>query len=148
MDEKLFIGTWKLTAFQAAYENGKIEFPCGQQPVGLITYLSDKRMFAIGMKNDRALIDFEHLDQNPSEVIRENYFSFFSYAGTYDICENKVIHHVEVSHFPNCCGRDLIRYFEFKDDDQRLILIGEKEKQKESSVIYMLAWEKMSEEGD
>ncbi len=46
--------------------------------------------------------------------------TYISYCGKYEILDGKVIHHVEVSLFPNWVGVDQERFFEFQGD--RLLL--------------------------
>ena len=39
--------------------------------------------------------------------------SYFSYSGRYTVSDNKVIHHIEVSSFPNWIGEDQERLYKF-----------------------------------
>ncbi len=48
--------------------------------------------------------------------------NYISYSGKYEIIDNKVIHHVEVSLVPDWTHTDLERTFEFSGD--KLILIS------------------------
>lgn len=48
------------------------------------------------------------------------YDTYLSYCGKYEVQGNKVIHHIEVSLFPNWSGVDQVRFFEF--DGNRLSL--------------------------
>ena len=40
--------------------------------------------------------------------------TYLTYCGTYKIVEDKIIHQIEVSLFPNWTGIDQVRYFELK----------------------------------
>lgn len=42
--------------------------------------------------------------------------TYLSYCGRYEVRPDKVIHHVEVSLFPNWIGMDQERFFEFDGD--------------------------------
>jgi hypothetical protein len=44
--------------------------------------------------------------------------SYSSYCGTYEVKGNKVIHHIELSLFPNWSGVDQERFFEFSSEDR------------------------------
>jgi hypothetical protein len=62
--------------------------------------------------------------------------AFVSYAGPYEIRDDKVIHHAEVSLFPEWAGTDLIRTYEFSGNQLYL----------RSSIpgggVYEFCWER------
>ncbi len=67
---------------------------------------------------------------------------YISYCGRYEVKEDYVLHHMEVSFFPNWVGKTIKRNFEFKDN--KLILTADEMTrnigQQSSAVIV---WEKV-----
>jgi hypothetical protein len=43
------------------------------------------------------------------------------YCGTYDVREDRVVHHVEAASFPNSVGKDLVRTFTLSGDELRVV---------------------------
>jgi hypothetical protein len=39
--------------------------------------------------------------------------TFLSYCGTWEVQENEVVHHIEISLFPNWTGKDQRRFYQF-----------------------------------
>ena len=58
--------------------------------------------------------------ENRSGEIVAAYGTYISYCGKYEVTEDRVIHHVEVSFYPNWIGKDQVRFYKFEGD--RLIL--------------------------
>jgi hypothetical protein len=65
--------------------------------------------------------------------------TYLSYCGKYEIQDNKVIHHIEASLFPNWVGIDQERFFEFKDN--RLFLSTPPLLVSGKQQVANLAWE-------
>lgn len=66
--------------------------------------------------------------------------SYNSYSGRYEVNQNKVIHHVEFSLFPNWIGGSQERYFEFSGD--RLTL--RTPPASADDVEWIVIWERMN----
>jgi hypothetical protein len=54
--------------------------------------------------------------QAPAEEKLAAFDTYSSYSGRYEVRGQKVIHHVEISLFPNWTGKEQERYFEFSGD--------------------------------
>jgi hypothetical protein len=55
------------------------------------------------------------LNGTPEEYVASGK-TYTGYCGRYEVRENAVIHHVEMSHFPNWVGTDFVRYFDVHGD--------------------------------
>jgi hypothetical protein len=121
-----FIGVWRLTGCERKFQDGRIEYPYGEKPVGRITYDRAGRMSALLMRPGRrstvapgqALI----AGKASSEEIREAVDGFIAYFGTFDVDESSqtVIHHVQACLVPSWVGTDLKRTYRFTAN--RLVL--------------------------
>ena len=54
--------------------------------------------------------------QAPTEEKLAAFDTYSSYSGRYEVRGQKVIHHVEISSFPNWTGKEQERYFAFSGD--------------------------------
>lgn len=109
--EEDILGTWKLERM-SAWVDGK-EFdpaPYGTDPLGFIHYLPGNRMAAVVAYGGRKLIQGDRLEASIEERA-EAYATFVSYAGTYRIEGNHIIHSIEVSAYQNEVGKDQVRLF-------------------------------------
>ena len=116
MSTSQFGGTWRLQSYEIRGPHGEVSYPYGSDATGYLIYTEDGHMAAALMKANRP--NFRSADifaAGPDEK-RTAYESFASYCGTYEVQEDKVIHHVEVSLFPNWSGSDQERFFEISAD--------------------------------
>ncbi|MEJ2193981.1 MAG: lipocalin-like domain-containing protein [Ignavibacteriaceae bacterium] len=117
-----FVGSWKLKEWTAELTDGKIVFPFGEDAKGRITYDNFGNIAVQIMKNNRSqFLSEDPLQAQPDEVF-EAYNGFIAYCGNYEVNldNNQVVHHIEISSFPNWVGQNQVRNFEFKGD--KLIL--------------------------
>src|SRR5215471_16373317 len=79
-----------------------------------------------------------------SEEIKSGFEGYFSYCGSYDVDVPKgfIIHHLELSAFPNWVGTDQKRYFEFSGD--RLTLKTPPLTLSGRDQVHRLIWERLS----
>ena len=118
----LFTGSWKLKEWSAELRDESKIYPFGKDAIGRITYGNDGLMAVQIMKNNRASFHLEDpLQGQPDEMITA-YNGFIAYCGTYEIdpTANQVVHHIEISSFPNWIGQNQIRNFEFNGDELTL----------------------------
>jgi hypothetical protein len=93
--ENPLLGTWKLKSFvREVAATGERYNERGEHPNGYLSYAADGRMYAIITWDNRG---------NPHDVVPTNeerirlYGTMISYAGTYTMDAEKVIHHVDIS---------------------------------------------------
>jgi len=115
-----FVGTWKLVSLETRGENGKITYPFGKDALGYIMYSADGYVsVTIFPKNRRRFKTQDILGGTIEEKVAAAE-SYISYLGRYEVMQDRVIHHVEASFFPNWVGVDQERFYRF--DGNRLTL--------------------------
>jgi hypothetical protein len=106
------IGTWRLRSWKNLANDGSSVEPLGDQPVGFIFYNHDGYMSVEIMARDRAPYAvpdaFGGTPQERSDAIS----TYLSYSGPFEVLsdEDTVIHHIEVSSFPNWIGKAQVRF--------------------------------------
>jgi Lipocalin-like domain len=103
------LGTWKLKSYlREVTATGERYNERGEHPNGFLSYGADGRMYAIITWDNRA---------NPLDVVPTNderirlYGTMLSYAGTYTMDGEKVIHHVDISWNQIWTGTDQVRFY-------------------------------------
>ncbi len=112
MTTESFVGTWKLLSIESRTADGDISYPLGRDAVGYITYTADGYM-SVSMMSDgrRNFADGDMLGGTIEEKLAAAE-SYLSYCGTYEVREDRVIHHVDVAFFPNHVGTSQERFFQ------------------------------------
>jgi hypothetical protein len=106
------IGTWRLRSWKNTASDGTSVEPLGDDPVGFIFYNHDGYMSVAIMGANRspyAVPDaFGGTQQERSDAIS----TYLSYSGPFEVLTDQdvVIHHIEVSLFPNWVGKDQERF--------------------------------------
>jgi len=116
MAQHPFTGTWRLVSFEIRSADGQVSYPFGQDAVGYIMYSEDGHMAVVLTTANRPKFAFgDILGGNTEEKVAaaESYVSYF---GRYEIQGDKVVHHIEVSFFPNWTGVDQERFFVLEGD--------------------------------
>lgn len=115
-----FVGTWRLLSFEIRTSGGEISYPFGKNAVGLLVYAEQGYMAVSVMR--AGWVHFKSGETwTASAEEKAIAFDFYnSYSGRYEVKQNKVIHHVELSLFPNWIGSSQERYFEFSGDSLTL----------------------------
>ena len=116
MSTRQFWGTWRLQSFEVRTSAEDVSYPYGRDAKGYLIYTEDGYMAVAVMKAHRA--DFNSSDMLSASLDEKRvaFDTFASYCGTYEVRENKVIHHVQLSLFPNWSGSDQERFFKFSAD--------------------------------
>ncbi len=116
MRKNRFVGTWRLVSAESRTADGQIAYPWGRDARGYVIYSTDGFMMAAIMNGDRPHIASGDLRGGTIEEKAAASDTFLSYGGKYEVKGDRVIHHVEVSSYPNWTGVDQERFFEFSDD--------------------------------
>jgi hypothetical protein len=116
MSASQFWGTWQMQSFEVRSSAGEVSYPYGRDATGYLTYTEDGYMAVAVMQANRASFrSADMLAASPAE--KEIAFdTFASYCGTYELQGDRVIHHIQVSLFPNWSGADQLRFFSFSAD--------------------------------
>jgi hypothetical protein len=116
MSRNRFVGTWRLVSAEHTDSDGKITYLHGKDPVGYIMYNDDGYMcVAIANSSRSNSVSDDRMSATSEEKIAAA-DTYMSYCGTYEIRDDRIIHHVKVSLFPNNVGKDQERIFQFDGD--------------------------------
>ena len=122
MDKSQFIGMWRLVSFEFRRVNGRVTYPYGKTPLGLIAYDAAGTMALQIYRADCPHFASGDIHRGTPEEIRAAYHGSLSYFGAYEVVEQEqaVIHHVTASSFPNWVGTDQKRYYDFSNGELTL----------------------------
>jgi hypothetical protein len=106
------LGTWKLKSYvREVAATGERYNERGERPNGYLSYSPDGRMYAIITWDNRP---------SPNDVVPTDeervrlYRTMISYAGTYTVDAEKVVHHVDISWNQNWTGTDQVRFYKLE----------------------------------
>jgi hypothetical protein len=116
MSADRFIGAWRLLSLEARTSADGVGYPLGKDALGYLLYTREGYMSASIMQAGRA--NFASPDMLQTQIAEKlaAFDTYSSYSGRYEVLEQKVIHRIEVSLFPNWSGKDQERFYEFSGD--------------------------------
>ena len=142
MVENPFIGAWRLLSFESRTPDGRVRYPLGKDAVGSIIYTADGRMSVAIMAAERPNFAANDVLGGTTQERAEATRRYLSYAGTYEIGDGEIIHHVEISLFPNWVGDAQRRAFALEGD--RLTLCAVQMTLAGVESRNYLVWERMA----
>lgn len=98
------LGTWSLVSQIRTHADGRVQHPMGEKPVGSLTYSPDGRMSVAIMAEGRAKTGADGFRGLTVAQKAEAAAGYLSYAGTFRVEGDTVIHDVEISLFPDWVG--------------------------------------------
>ncbi len=116
MSKQLLVGSWKLVSFETRDANGRISYPWGKNTLGYLMYNADGYMSVTVMNSNRPKFSSSDPWGGTTEEKVAAADTYVSYCGRYEIQQDTVIHHVELSFFPNWIGEDQKRILSIEDD--------------------------------
>jgi Lipocalin-like domain len=114
------VGAWRLVSWRTRGADGQITYPMDTDPSGYVLYTADGRFSVTISRRGRAGFAAGDLLGGTTEEKARAVEGFVAYAGRYSFHGDRVIHHVELSLFPNWVGSDQERWVELAG--RRLIL--------------------------
>ena len=140
-----FIGTWLLKEYTMVKEDGShYSYPYGEDVTGTIIYTKEGRMTALLMDPHRPKFNIPNKFKGTQEELKAAIRRYTSYSGKFSVLEKEVVHHVDMSLFPNWVGTDLVRRFEFLKEDSQLLLSTDLFADRNGVMIqHRLLWERM-----
>ncbi len=128
-----FQGSWTLVSLKEIDENGEESFI---DAFGRLAYAPSGNMVAVLAGPDRDVREVDNLNELDEEEMRTVLTDIVAYTGAYrvDPEANTVTHSIQASLNPNDVGRDVVRSFEFLDED-RIVLRPEE-------VTVELIWQR------
>jgi hypothetical protein len=123
------IGSWRLVSWENRSIDGqKISYPLGRDAVGYIMYNQDGYMSVAIMRPNRTKFAAGDLLGGSAAEKAQAAETYVSYCGRYEFRGDTVIHHVELSLFPNWVSVDQERLVELEGNrltlSTRSILLG------------------------
>lgn len=132
-----FARTWRLVDWRQEYDDGRVQYPMGENPQGLIAY-RDGRMYEIATSADRPnFVTGGQWDADDAEKAMA-YTTSMCYSGTYELQGDEVVHHVDMSVFPNFVGKSLRRTVSW--DGETMTLSGRMEAGTSEARTVILDW--------
>lgn len=116
MAQNPFVGTWRLVSLELRRADGQVSYPFGQDAVGYIMYSQDGYMSVAFMSANRQKFAAGDILRGTVEEKVAAADTFVSYCGRYEIQGDRVIHHIEVSFFPNWIGVNQERFYSLDGD--------------------------------
>jgi hypothetical protein len=125
---KDFVGTWNLKFIETRDEKGEL-FRRGTRK-GFLIYSNEGYMSVAFMKEGRPNFLANDIRGGTDNEKITAINGYVSYSGKFKVKDDKVIHKIEISLFPNWVGEDQERFFKFSKDTLTLstpiMLVGGK----------------------
>lgn len=136
------VGTWRLTDWEALGDEGDVSRPFGDGPLGYVVYTRDGRMITTISRASRAPIGGDLL-AGPVGPRAAAFGSFLAYSGTFRVEGHDVVHHVEMSLFPDWVGTEQRRHAQLAEGGSVLILSTDPMPASGRMVQHCLRWERL-----
>ena len=112
---QMLVGPYRLVAVEHHADDGEVGYPFGSAPKGFIVYTVEGCMSAVLMRADRPLFAAgDILAATDAERVAA-FSSSSAYAGRYEVLDDRIVHHLEVTTYPNWSGTDQVREFDVSD---------------------------------
>lgn len=121
IERERLIGVWRLVSFETQTEDGEVDRPSGDAPLGRLVYTAGGVMSAHLGRGDRP--SFSALGEDAASRALGAMKTHFSYAGRWRLEGDKVFHEVDMSISPDWVGTEKMRRVAFDGED--LILTDE-----------------------
>jgi hypothetical protein len=135
------VGGWRLVSWENRAADGQVTYPMGTDALGALLYTADGRFSITISRRSRA--GFAAGDLLGGTIVEQARAveDFVAYAGRYSFHGDRVVHHVELSLFPNWVGSDQERWVELAGDRltlsaSPLLLAGKQQ-------VPRLVWERV-----
>jgi hypothetical protein len=141
MASESFVGIWRLVSYELRRADGRVTYPMGKDATGYIMYNDIGYMSVVIMAAGRPKFSAEVAQAGTDTEKVRAFDTYLSYCGKYEVKGSKVIHHVEISFYPNWVGTDLERTFEFESD--RLTLSAPTSSRSGAQYTARLVWQRV-----
>ena len=135
------VGAWRLVSWENRAADGQVTYPMGTDALGSLLYTASGRFSVTISRRGRAGFAAGDLLSGASEEKAQAVEGFVAYAGRYSFHGDRVVHHVELSLFPNWVGTDQQRWVVLAGD--RLILSASPLLLAGTQQVPRLVWERV-----
>ena len=136
-----FVGTWRLVSLEARLKDGEV-IRARRRRSGYLMYGGDGYMSVAFMADGRLRFSSSYIRGGTPEEKVTAINDYVSYCGRFEVKGDRVVHHIEVSLFPNWVGTSQERSYEFDGDrltlSTPLMTVGGRR------LSNRLVWEKVS----
>ena len=140
-DQRELVGAWRLVSWENRAADGQITYPMGADALGYLLYSADGHFSVTISRRGRPGFAAGDLLGGSIEEKARAMEGLVAYAGRYRFLGDRVIHHVELSLFPNWVGSDQERWVELAED--RLILSASPLLLAGKQQVPRLVWERV-----
>ncbi|MGQ8775969.1 lipocalin-like domain-containing protein [Serratia sp. NA_112.1] len=122
MSVNAFIGSWSLVSSVFKGEDGRVNHPLGEQVLGRLNYEPNGTMAAQLYSATRPRFAADDLAQGTDQETHAAFIKMICYFGRYQVDESdqRIVHQVEGSSFPNWIGSRQVRFYHFSGDRLQL----------------------------
>lgn len=137
-----FTGAWRLLSCEGRWSDGRVTFPYGERPGGMLMYDGNGHFSGQIMARGRPGFATGNLLKGTGEEVRAAFEGYIAYYGTCSVDEERglVVHNVEGSFFPNWVGDVQTRAYEFQGDTLQLSTMPIRGSRADLTVV--LVWER------
>lgn len=144
MATNLLVGTWKLVSFEVRSDDGGVSYPFGPDAGGQLIYSADGYMSWVVTRPNRPSFASDDLRGGTTDEKAAAMDTYLSYGGRYEIRDDRVIHHVAFSLFPNWVGGTQERLFAF--EGEHLLLSAPPVVSRGKTKTVVITWKRASKE--
>jgi hypothetical protein len=110
------VGAWRLVSWEQRTADGQVKRPFDGNATGYIMYHPDGFMSVNIAARQRPPFAANDMYGGTPDETRAAYDTYLGYCGRYDVEGDEVVHHIEVSLFPNWVGVDQRRFIQIEGD--------------------------------
>ena len=106
------VGTYRVLAMEHYTDDGEVGRPFGEDPKGIIVYTPAHYMTAVLMKSGRPGFAGGDVLGGTDAERAQAFATANAFAGRWELVGEEIVHHLEVTTFPNWVGTQQRRRFE------------------------------------
>ena len=114
IDDRL-VGTYRVLAMEHYTEDGEVGRPFSDAPRGIIVYTAEHYMTAVLMRPDRPPFATGDILAGSVSERAEAFATANAFAGRWELDGDEIVHHLEVTTFPNWAGTQQRRTFDLSE---------------------------------
>lgn len=137
------LGAWELRSWESVGDDGVVDYPMGMDPEGVVVYTPDGTMMTTLGRRGRHPISGGDMLAGPDDQRLAAFSSFIAYSGRFRLEGTDVLHHVQMSLFPNWVGTEQRRHVAMSADGRDLTLSSDPFLLRGRSSRQVLVWRRI-----
>ncbi len=114
------VGSYRFLYAENYSDDGEILRQFGDHPRGYMVYTDDGITICILMRSDRKNFEIADVEGGTIEERAEAWATVSAHAGTWEVVDGKIIHHLDSNTYPNWSLTDQVREFDISDTHMTL----------------------------